>query len=104
MKVQQWRYICCCMNLDIGLTFYDVEENHMILLCQIVEARRVHNYGNQLQVKLSAKKSLSEEDHIELENFIQQYYKIPFEKRANDYADLHYREAYEILKEHGFLE
>ncbi len=69
-----------------------------------VEARRVHNYGNQLQVKLSAKKSLSEEDHIELENFIQQYYKIPFEKRANDYADLHYREAYEILKEHGFLE
>lgn len=62
------------------------------------EAKRVNDYRNRIQVQLNGKSELTDKDHLMLEDFVQKYYNIPFEKRANDYADRQFATMYELLK------
>ena len=67
------------------------------------EAKKVHDYGNQIQLCLNGKSVLTQKDHSMLEDFIQKYYSVPIEKRANDYADEHYFDMYELLRKNGLV-
>lgn len=67
------------------------------------EAKKVHDYGNKIQMRLNGKSVITEEDHLILEDFIQKYYSVPIEKRANEYADKHYADMYELLRKNGLV-
>ena len=69
----------------------------------IDKERKLFEYRKKLERELSGKESLSESDEQHIKEYVVKYNNLKREKNANDYADKHFQEKYELLKKSGYM-
>lgn len=67
------------------------------------EGEKACKFGNEVQSRLSYKTTFDEKDMELLKQATLMYHSIPVEQKANQYADLNYRLAYDKLRNKGLV-